>query len=99
MLTQREKLYGVIARLESHDYFENPYKVTREEARIILKSLRKHLSDLEYGHDNYMSNRERKIEEAKARYKNNKAEIIQQKRRRAIKQAIEAVKGVNDDEF
>ena len=93
MLTQREKLESMIARMETHDYFDGPFKITRAEAQIILKSLNKHYTDLCYGHDNYLNNREKKIEKAKARYQANKMQIIEQKRKRIFKAAENAVKG------
>lgn len=95
MLTQREKTELLIARIETHDFHE-PFKLSREDSRTILKSLYKHHNDLCYGHDNYMANREKKIEKAKERYKANKTEIAEQKRRRIFKAAEKAVRGQND---
>lgn len=93
MLTQREKLKSMIARMETHDYFNEPFKISRADAQIILRSLNKHYTDLCYGHDNYLNNRDKKLKKAKARYQENKEQINEQKRRRIFKQAEKAVRG------
>ena len=69
MLTQREKLKVLTKKLEQHDFFNGPYMISRQEAQVILKSMRLHSKDLERGHKRYLDNQEEIIQQSKDRYR------------------------------
>lgn len=76
MMTQREKLTILVAKLEAHNFFDGPYMISRAEGAAILKAMEYHLKNLNYNHERYMARQDELNQRSKDRYRQKKMEVF-----------------------
>ena len=89
MLTQRERITMLTRKLRKHDYFEGPYKLSREEAAFILDIFSRRERSLNKQHEHYMANQDHYQQKGRERYAAKKDQINEKRRQKRLEEVIE----------
>lgn len=89
MMTQRERITMLTSKLKKHNFFEEPYKLSREEAAFILDIFSRRENSLNKQHDRYMSNQDYYQQKGRERYAKKKDAINEKRRQKRLEEVIE----------
>ncbi len=89
MLTQRERINIMTPKIKKHNFFEGPYKLTREEAALVLYVFGKRQKILEKQHERYVANQDELRAKGRARYAEKKDTINEMRRQKRLQEVIE----------
>lgn len=93
MLTQKERIDALRRKLKKHSYFEEPLRLNRDEAALVINILDKAQERADKQHKRYMDNQEYFQQLGRERYAKKKDEINEKRRQaRYLKEVEDAFK-------